>query len=205
LLAIALIAGGDALLRSYKYYSRIIDARLASGYLTSRPGLYAAPRTIQVGQHISRVGLIDALRRAGYAESEAGAANLVWSGRFSQSDSTIEIRPARKSGGPGIIRANFSRADGDNTISQLTGDDLPLDQFTLEPEVLSNDLSYKTGKRELVRYSEIPPVLVQAILSIEDHRFFEHSGLDFFGIGRAMLRNAGDERWDRVVQPSLSS
>ena len=45
-----LILGGEALLRSYKYYSQIIDARLASGYLTSRPGLYAAPRVLQVGQ-----------------------------------------------------------------------------------------------------------------------------------------------------------
>ncbi|HET7114616.1 MAG TPA: hypothetical protein VFI57_13300, partial [Pyrinomonadaceae bacterium] len=30
---------GDALVRSYTYYSQIIDARLATGYLTSRPGL----------------------------------------------------------------------------------------------------------------------------------------------------------------------
>ena len=49
LIAIAAITGTDALLASYKYYSRIIDARLASGYLTSRPGLYAAPRTLQRG------------------------------------------------------------------------------------------------------------------------------------------------------------
>ncbi len=28
----------DAVARSYRYYSQIIDARLASGYLTSRPG-----------------------------------------------------------------------------------------------------------------------------------------------------------------------
>ncbi|MEO7971494.1 MAG: hypothetical protein ABI698_09355, partial [bacterium] len=54
LIAIATIAGADALLRSYKYYSRIIDARLASGYLTSRPGLYAAPRALERGQKLSK-------------------------------------------------------------------------------------------------------------------------------------------------------
>ena len=37
-------------------------------------------------------------------------------------------------------------------------------------------------------------MLVHAILAIEDHRFFQHSGLDPFGVGRALLRNAGDER-----------
>src|SRR5882672_3832834 len=63
---IVLIFGGDALLGSYKYYSRIIDARLASGYLTSRPGLYAAPRLLRVGQGLSLSDLTAALRRAGY-------------------------------------------------------------------------------------------------------------------------------------------
>ena len=47
---VAAALGGDALVRSYNYYSQIIDARLASGYLTSRPGLYAAPRVLQPGQ-----------------------------------------------------------------------------------------------------------------------------------------------------------
>ena len=73
LIALALISGGDRLMASYKYYSRIIDARLASGYLTSRPGLYAAPRTFRVGQKISRSNLIIALRRAGYVKSEGAA------------------------------------------------------------------------------------------------------------------------------------
>ena len=198
LLAVTLVAGGDTLLRSYKYYSRIIDARLASGYLTSRPGLYAAPRTIRVGetgQKISRASLIDTLQRAGYIEGEAGytspIANVVWNGSFQQTDSAIEIRPARRSASrPAVVRAGF---DGDK-ITELTGDNIRLGSFTLEPEVLSNDLSSKTGKRETVRYPEIPPVLVQAILSIEDHRFFNHSGLDLLGIGRALLRNAGDQR-----------
>ena len=191
LLAIALTAGGDTLLRSYKYYSRMIDARLASGYLTSRPGIYAAPRTIEEGQKISPRELINALRRAGYAESAASAPSVIWSGSFNQTDSGIEIRPIRKNGRPSVVQARF---DDDKEISSLVGETGLLDSFTLEPEVLSNDLSSKGGKRGRVRYSEIPPVLVQAILSIEDRRFFDHPGLDFIGIGRALLRNAGEER-----------
>jgi penicillin-binding protein 1B len=194
LLAIALIAGGDTLLRSYKYYSRIIDARMASGYLTSRPGLYAAPRKIQAGQNMSLLRLVDALRRAGYVDLASSSANLTSNGSFRQADTFIEIRPARRSGKPTTLRATFGSAEDKTAIMELTGDDLPLESFTLEPEVLSNDLSYKTGKRETVRYDEIPAVLVHAILAIEDRRFFEHSGLDPIGIGRAMLRNAGDER-----------
>ena len=58
LFALALVIGGDSLISSYKYYSRIIDARLASGYLTSRPGLYAAPRTLRIGQKLTRADLV---------------------------------------------------------------------------------------------------------------------------------------------------
>jgi len=35
---------------------------------------------------------------------------------------------------------------------------------------------------------------VRAIVSIEDRRFFEHHGLDIFGVARALIRNAGEER-----------
>lgn len=189
LLICALVVGGDSLLRSYKYYSRIVDARLASGYLTSRPGIYAAPRLILRGQKLSATGLIKSLRRAGYVEAKG---SNVWSGTFVERTSVIEIRPQRiNAGRPSLVRVTFDEA---HRIAELTGDNLPLEQFALEPEALSNDLSFKTGKRETLSFSEIPPVLVHAILSIEDRRFFEHSGLDAFGIARALIRNVNDER-----------
>jgi penicillin-binding protein 1B len=186
-LAVALIAGGDALLGSYKYYSRIIDARLASGYLTSRPGLYAAPRSLQAGQKLSRAELVTALRRAGYVRSEG---SNVWSGSFRETDSAVEIRPTASQTRSALVTINF---DSDSTISELTEDGIPLDTFTVEPEVISNDILSKAGMREAVRFAEIPPVLVHAILSIEDHRFFQHAGLDLLGIGRALLHNVNDD------------
>jgi penicillin-binding protein 1B len=187
-LAVALIAGGDALLGSYKYYSRIIDARLATGYLTSRPGLYAAPRSLQAGQKLSRAELVTALRRAGYVRSEG---SNVWSGSFRETDSAVEIRPTASQTRPALVTIRF---DSDSKISELTEDGIPLETFTLEPEVLSNDVLSKAGMRDAVRFAEIPPVLVHAILSIEDHRFFQHSGLDLLGIGRALLHNVNDDR-----------
>src|SRR6266550_7102641 len=175
ILAIAFITGGDAILRSYKYYSRLIDARLESGYLTSRPGLYAAPRVIRVGQKLSRADLLKTLRRAGYVESERSD---VWNGSFLETDSGIEIRPGRAiQSGTSVVRIN---SDTHDKISELMADGIALDSFALEPEVLSNDPLTKAGKRATVQYSEIPPVLVHAILSIEDHRFFQHSGVVLF-------------------------
>lgn len=186
---LALVAGSDLLLRSYQYYSRIIDARLASGYLTSRPGLYAAPRIIRVGQGFSSDALVKVLRRAGYVET---GASEVWNGRFSKQGEVVEIWPRKtdKTSQPRVVRVSFAGGQ----VSALTGDDTVLDSFTLEPEILTNELSAKAGKRNTLAYAEIPPLLVQAILAIEDQRFFDHPGLDVFGLARALLRNAGDER-----------
>ena len=185
---VAAVLSGEALLRSYKYYSQIIDARLASGYLTSRPGLYAAPRVLQVGQKLSREKLINSLRRAGYLETSA---SNVWSGSFVAREAEIEIRPGRSNRQqPELVRVVFA----ENEITELTGDGSALESFTLEPEALSNDVSSKAGKREVLSYEEIPPVLVHAILATEDRRFFDHSGVDVRGLARALLRNAGDER-----------
>ncbi|HKU75748.1 MAG TPA: transglycosylase domain-containing protein, partial [Pyrinomonadaceae bacterium] len=187
LFVMAVAIAADAVARSYRYYSQIIDARLASGYLTSRPGLYAAPRVLEAGQKVSREKLVAALRRAGYVESTASD---VWSGSFTVSDSSIEIRPGR-SKEPELVRVIFN---GD-VIAELR-DDVGglLDSYTLEPEILSTDLSAKAGKREVLSYGEIPEVMVHAILAIEDRRFFEHSGVDLRGLGRAFLRNVGDEQ-----------
>jgi penicillin-binding protein 1B len=182
----ALCAAVAFLIYSYISYASIVDARLAHGYLTSRAGIYAAPRTLRTRQTLSRDGLVALLRRAGYLETEASD---VWSGSFTAQPEAVEIHPRPSTGAPAVVRISF---DESSRIAEITGDGARLDSYTLEPEVLTNDASMKTGKRAALAYQDIPPPLVRAILSIEDRRFFAHNGLDLFGIGRALLRNAGD-------------
>lgn len=45
-------------------------------------------------------------------------------------------------------------------------------------------------RRSLVRYKDIPKVMKQAVLAIEDDRFYEHHGVDYWGILRAAVHNA---------------
>jgi len=40
-----------------------------------------------------------------------------------------------------------------------------------------------------VRFNQVPPYLVQAIIATEDRRFFDHFGVDVFGIARAAVTN----------------
>ncbi|MES2538156.1 MAG: penicillin-binding protein 1A [Pseudomonadota bacterium] len=44
-------------------------------------------------------------------------------------------------------------------------------------------------RRNVVRFKDIPDVMKQAVLAIEDDRFYEHGGVDYFGIVRATLHN----------------
>ncbi|CAM4285900.1 PBP1A family penicillin-binding protein [Paenibacillus alkaliterrae] len=46
-----------------------------------------------------------------------------------------------------------------------------------------------TDNREIAEYSEIPEQLLNAIVATEDQRFYEHAGIDFFAIGRAVVKD----------------
>ncbi|MDQ9170990.1 penicillin-binding protein 1A [Oxalobacteraceae bacterium R-40] len=44
-------------------------------------------------------------------------------------------------------------------------------------------------RRNIVRFNDIPEMMKKAVLAIEDDRFYEHGGVDYFGIARAALHN----------------
>lgn len=43
-------------------------------------------------------------------------------------------------------------------------------------------------RRIPLKYAQIPPTLIHALIATEDQRFFEHSGVDIFGLGRAAVK-----------------
>ncbi len=44
-------------------------------------------------------------------------------------------------------------------------------------------------KRDLITYDDLPEDLINAIISAEDTKFFDHPGIDLYGIGRAAFKN----------------
>jgi penicillin-binding protein 1B len=193
LVIVSVIACVAAFAHLYSHYSKIVDERLAAGYLTSRAGIYAAPRVLRAGQRLTPERLAEILRRAGYVDGEA---SRVWSGRFREEDGAVEIQPADVSDaaatqGFKVVRVEFDRHD---QISSVSGDGSRLDSYTLEPEPLTVDAGEKSADRAALAYKEIPEVLRRAILSIEDRRFFEHGPVDAWGIARASLSWGDDEQ-----------
>lgn len=49
-------------------------------------------------------------------------------------------------------------------------------------------LTFATSNRDLVTLDEIPEALQQAIVAIEDERFYSHHGIDVHGILRAFFK-----------------
>ena len=48
--------------------------------------------------------------------------------------------------------------------------------------------SMSRENRVLVGYSELSPWLIKALVATEDARFYEHSGIDFYALGRAIIK-----------------
>lgn len=64
---------------------------------------------------------------------------------------------------------------------------MPLRVFSADNVLIGE---FGEERRSLVHYKDIPKVMTQAVLAIEDDRFYEHSGVDFWGILRAAVHNA---------------
>ncbi len=63
---------------------------------------------------------------------------------------------------------------------------IPLRVYSTEGVLLSE---FGEERRALVKISEVPEVMKQAILAAEDDRFYEHGGVDYIGVLRAAVSN----------------
>ncbi len=68
---------------------------------------------------------------------------------------------------------------------------LPLRVYTAEGNLISE---FGEERRNLTPIGEIPKVMKDAVLAIEDARFYEHGGVDYVGVARAALANLGREK-----------
>ena len=48
--------------------------------------------------------------------------------------------------------------------------------------------NYNRENRVMVDYTKLSPHLVEALVATEDVRFYEHSGIDFYALGRAIIK-----------------
>jgi len=157
----------------YIKYDRIIQQRFRSPVFSNSAKIYALPRTLRDGDKADAKEIAALLRRAGYSDkdgqSELGSFRLVSGG--------IEITPGPESyhsPEPARIQIEGGKVD------RITSRGNELSAYELEPQLVTALFDYEQrSKRQVVKYSDIPKVMVDAVLAIEDRRFFEHSGVNF--------------------------
>lgn len=62
---------------------------------------------------------------------------------------------------------------------------IPLRIYTADKQLIAE---YGEKRRIPVHYDEVPQLLIRAILATEDQRYFEHPGVDIWGLGRAAVQ-----------------
>jgi penicillin-binding protein 1B len=172
-------------------FSARIDDLLKGEVFTRSAGIYAAAKPIRAGQSISEDDLVAYLKRAGYVErgQQADSAR----GRYALNGQTIEVDPGADSTVDGAkpfpqLRIEFSR--GGKSIAYLTDrqNGAHLDRAQLEPELISSVTGRERAKRRVIGFNDVPTDLRNAVVTTEDRSFFEHHGINFRGILRALLR-----------------
>jgi penicillin-binding protein 1B len=189
LLVLAFTTGLAAFTYYYVKYSRLIEAKLAAGPFANTSMLFAAPRTVDVGDIADPQEIATDLRRSGYTESSSNRM-----GYFTLKPAEIDVYP-----GPDSY---FKRDEGvikftGHKVTQIISlaDNTDRTEYTLEPELISNLFDKNREKRRLVKYEDIPPVLVHAVVSAEDKRFFQHSGFDPIRIIKAAYIDVREHRY----------
>lgn len=149
--------------------------------------VYARPLELYSGLRLERGRLLAELQGLGYRR----AAHAEQPGSYSLNGAALELhtRPfvfwdgEEKSG-------RYRLALEEHRLARLqdgAGNDVPL--LRLEPRLFGSIAPTRHEDRQLLRLQDVPPYLVDALLAIEDRRFFEHFGLDVRGLARALAAN----------------
>ena len=164
----------------YVKYDHIIAQRFRTPVFSNSAKIYALPRTVHDGDKTQAKEIAALLRRAGYSDQD-GQSQL---GTFRLVRDGIEITPGPESY-HSPEEAHITIKDGE--VDAITSKGNELSAYELEPQLVTALFdSEQRSKRQVVKYSDIPKIMVDAVLAIEDRRFFEHSGVNFLRMFEAV-------------------
>src|SRR5262249_36535852 len=150
------------------------------------PRVFARPVELTRGQAVTEQQLIDRLNDLGYAERPA--ADIP--GEFSVVQGAVVIRPRGAELNDRLVRVSFERSAAvqraarrappklSDRVERLELAGRPAERVTLESPLLTSLFTGEREKRRPVAFAALPPTMIQAVLAIEDHRFYDHPGVD---------------------------
>lgn len=182
--AIILFAAPPSLWLFSSYYNQLQNEVVTrfSGKRWNIPSrIYSDSVVVYPGQNLNDLGFLERLARLNYHPSEPGKVNTRGEFSYDKTGGKLEIflhnfaYPYRSFSGE-LIDITL-KGDAIDSITDVATHQ-PVYSFELEPELISGIFEGSWEQRRLVRLGQIPPLLIDAILAAEDHRFYEHHGID---------------------------
>jgi penicillin-binding protein 1B len=165
-------------------YARLVDRRMAGPVFSNAAKIYARPKNVSVGQKLDAQEVIAELRRAGYTEE--GKESDAPIGHYRWVRGGIEVLPGPQSFHSSDA-ASIRFAGGKVSEISATGREGDGSQsYDLEPVLVTALFEGSDrAKRQLIKFDDLPKDLVNAIVAIEDRRFFQHSGVNYYRLMEA--------------------
>jgi penicillin-binding protein 1B len=179
----------------YVAFSKMIDARIHGEMQRVDPRVFARPFQLRRGQSTSQLELIERLNELGYAHR----ARAEQPGEFTIGRDTIVFIPRdgdRKGNTVRVVFTGRTQKREPSTVGKLEiiGSKAGTSSVTLDPPLITALVQTGREKRRDVPLQVIPQRMVQAVLAIEDRRFYEHPGVDLIGTVRAVFTNLFDDK-----------
>ncbi len=170
----------------YFHFSILVDRAILDKKIRKIPEIFTSPSIVFVGERIGSDYLKNMLLRSGYKFS--GSLSYENSFYISKDGDKVYIRNSKiwsKRYPYKVVEIDFGNEGVSRIYDILRKREVK--RFYISPEVIG--FSKGNFKFKFLKYNELPENLIYAILSAEDKRFFKHSGIDYFGILRAMVKN----------------
>jgi len=188
----------------YVRFSRMIDARLHGERDRVLPRVFARPLEIRRSEGLSQQEVIDRLNDLGYSQR-----TLVQNrGEFAVSGALVSVIPRAGSHAGKLLTISFQRprparrpgrgqpppaTTVSTRIEGLSVNKQPVARVTLDAPMLTALIQARVKRRQ-VPLSALPSRVVEAVLSIEDRRYYSHPGVDPIRMVGALVRNTFGDR-----------
>lgn len=180
-IAIALCIGGFLIYLDYQ-----IQKRFEAGIHPQPAHIYARSLILAPNRNLSQDKVTDTLDYLGYrrVDKVSGAGSYVVAGN--RMDVFINPVPGAPDQPP-LVRLEFSKAGLSRILDHANGN--LLDSAALEPEFIGSLQLGPYEDRIALKLHQMPELLIQALLAMEDRNFESHIGVDLVAILRAFYNN----------------